>query len=661
MAESSRLSQVARFGLYEARLDTGELLKDGSRVKLQERPFQVLTILLERPGEIVTREEFRRRLWSADTFVDFDHSLNISIAKLRQALDDEADNPRFVATAGRRGYRFIAPVAAPPHPTFEGIAETEQPIVGSGGAERDPQTPSTARTESRRRVPTMGGVALILLALAAASGAWRYTHRRVQMPLGRIMLAVLPFENLTGDPEQEYFADGLTDELITQLGRLRPDRLGVIARTSVMDYKRRAARIDQIGRELSVQYVLEGSVRRAADHLRITAQLISVADQTHLWAHGYDLKPHDVLTVQDEVAVAVAQEIQVQLSPRQQTDLSRGRTVIPEANEAYLKGRYFWNKRTGEALRKSADYFEAAIAKDPRYARAYAGLADAYVLLGGYGVIPQKDAMPRAKAAAQKALAIDDTLAEAYTSLGLVVEQYEWNWPEVEKDYKRAIELNPNYSVAHHFYADGYLAAVGRREEAIAELRKAHELDPLSLVIASDLGRHLGAAHRYSEAIELFHKVLEVDPDFVLAHDYLSKVYQEKGLLSEAIAEIEKIKMTDRAPYIWMQLADVYVQAGRKREAIEIVDRLQQASKETYVDPSTIAWVYAALREKDLTLLWLQQAYELRSPGILSLKDPHWDTVRSDTRFQNLLHRIGLAEDEPSGPIAIGPRPPESR
>jgi TolB-like protein/DNA-binding winged helix-turn-helix (wHTH) protein/Flp pilus assembly protein TadD len=660
MAESSRQCRVVRFGLYEARLDTGELLKNGSRVKLQERPFQILTIFLERPGEIVTREEFRRRLWSADTFVDFDHSLNTSITKLRQALDDDADNPRFVATAGRRGYRFIAPVAAPPDPTLAGTAETEQPIVGSGGAERDSQAPSTARTESRRRVPTIG-VALIVLALATASAAWRYTHRRVQMPLGRIMLAVLPFENLTGDPEQEYFADGLTDELITQLGRLRPDRLGVIARTSVMDYKRRTERIDQIGRELSVQYVLEGSVRRAKDHLRITAQLISVADQTHLWAQGYDLKPHDVLAVQDEVAVAVAQEIQVQLSPRQRTDLSRGRTAIPEANEAYLKGRYFWNKRTGEALRKSADYFEAAIAKDPRYARAYAGLADAYVLLGGYGVIPQKDAMPRAKAAAQKALAIDDTLAEAYTSLGLVVEEYEWNWPDVEKDYKRAIELNPNYSVAHHFYADGYLAAVGRREEAIAELRKAHELDPLSLVIASDLARHLGAAHRYSEAIEQLHKVLEVDPDFVLAHDYLSKVYEEEGRLSEAIAEIEKIRMTDRAPYIWMQLADVYVLAGRKREATEIVDQLQQASKETYVDPWTIAYVYAALREKDLTLLWLQKAYELRSPGILGLKDSHWETVRGDARFQDLLHRIGLAEDEPSGPIAIGQRPPESK
>lgn len=633
MAESPPSHRIVRFGLFEARLDAGELLKNGSRVKVQERPFQILTILLERPGEIVTRDEFRNRLWPADTFVDFDHSLNASITKLRQALGDDADNPRFLATEGRRGYRFIAPVAVQPHPAVESTAVAEQPA------------PSTARPESSRRAPILAALAVIVLALAAGSAALRYTGQRVQTPPARVMLAVLPFENLTGEPEQDYFSDGLTEELITQLGRLRPDRLGVIARTSVMGYKHRDARMDQIGRELSVQYVLEGGVRRTTDRLRITAQLISVADQTHLWAQEYDLKPHDVLTVQDEVAVAVAREIQVQLSPGQQADLSRGRTLNPAAYEAYLKGRYFWNRRTSDALKKSADYFDAAIASDPRFAQAYAGLADAYVLLGGYGVIPQKDAMPRAKAAAQQALAIDDGLAEAYATLGLIVEQYEWNWPEVERDYKRAIDLNPNYAVAHHYYADGYLAAVGRREEAIVELRKARELDPLSPVIASDLGRHLGQAHRYGEAIDQFHKVLEVDPDFALAHDYLSQLYEEEGLFAEAIAEIEKIRTPDRAPYVLAQLASVDVQAGRKADALRVLDELQQASRQTYVDPWAIAYVYAALGETDSTFLWLDKAYELKSPGLLGLKgDRHWDKFRDDPRFQRLLRRIGLSE-----------------
>lgn len=284
MAEGAQSARVVRFGQYEAHLDAGELLRNGSRVKLQERPFQILAILLERPGEIVTREELRNRLWPADIYVDFDHSLNASVTKLRQALDDDADNPRFVATAGRRGYRFIAPVAALDQQGREDVASAEQSW----------------------RIPIARALALTVLALAIGSVAWRYAQQRAQVPPERIMLAVLPFENLTGDPEQDYFADGLTEELITQLGRLRPDRLGVIARTSVMGYKHRDKRMDEIGRELSVQYVLEGGVRQTTDRLRITAQLISVADQTHLWAEAYDLKPHDVLTVQDDVAIAVA-------------------------------------------------------------------------------------------------------------------------------------------------------------------------------------------------------------------------------------------------------------------------------------------------------------------------------------------------------------------
>jgi TolB-like protein/DNA-binding winged helix-turn-helix (wHTH) protein/Tfp pilus assembly protein PilF len=646
MAESPRLSRVLRFGLYEADLDAAELRRNGLKVRLQDRPFEILKILLERPGEVITREEFRQRLWPADTFVDFDHSLNGSINKLRQALDDEADNPRFVATAGRRGYRFIAPVGGSGHLVAENATEPLAPEATVRAAKQSsPDNPQTRRGASRRILWVAGSV-MIVLVLATFSAGWRYLHRRPQTPPRRIMLAVLPFQNLTGDPEQEYFADGLTEELITQLGRLHPEQLGVIARTSVMGYKRSDKRVDQIARDLSVQYVLEGSVRRTPDRLRITAQLIAVADQSHLWAQVYDRNPQDVLTVEDDVALAVANEIQVQLSPHQQTDLARGRTVNPEAYEAYLKGRYFWNKRTPDGLKRSADYFQVAIAKDPNYALAYAGLADAYVLLGGYGVIPQKDAMPKAKVAAQQALAIDDRLAEAYTSLGLIVEQYEWNWTEGGRDYRRAIELNPNYSVAHHFYADGHLAAMGKTDEAIAELQKAHELDPLSPIIASDLGRHLCNAGRYDEAIAQFRKILEVDPDFALAHDYLSQVYEREALYPEAIAEMQKIKTVDSAPYTRAQLAHIYALAGRKREALQILDELKQTSKRTYVDPWTIAYIYVALKKKDLTFFWLEKAYAVRSPGMGGLKfDPYWDKIRGDPRFQSLLRRVGFSDD----------------
>ena len=644
MPEPSRPTKVIQFGIYQADLGAAELRKNGQRIKLQDQPFDILVILLERPGEVITREEFRRRLWPADTFVDFDHSLNVAINKLRQVLHDDADNPRFVATAGRRGYRFIAPVGGPGKVAAEKSAETLVAGAVAGGPDLSSSHDTRTKRGMGRRLPRVAGFALVLVTMASALVGWRYLHPRSQQPPRRIMLAVLPFENLTGDPEQEYFADGLTEELITQLGRLHPEQLGVIARTSVMGYKHSDKRMDQIARELSVQYVLEGSVRRTPGRMRITAQLISVTDQGHLWAQAYDRSPQDVLTVQDDVAVAVVNEIQVKLDPHRQTELARGRTVNPEAYEAYLKGRYFWNKRTPDGLRKSAEYFENAIAKDPAYARAYAGLGDAYVLLGGYGVLPQAEAMPKAKAAAQKALSIDDQLAEAYIPLGLIAVQYEWNWPEAERDYKRAIELSPNYSVAHHFYADSYLGAVGRTDDVLAELRKAHDLDPLSLIIASDIGKHLCIAHRYDEAVAQFRKILEVDPDFVLAHHYLSQVYEQEGLYAEAIAENQKIKTEDRAPYVRAQLAHIYAVAGRKQEALKIVNELQQTSKQRYVDPWTIAYVYVGLGEKDLAFQWLEKTYEARSPGITGLKaDPYWDPIRGDPRFRNLLRRVGLS------------------
>src|SRR5262249_32329383 len=374
----------------------------------------------------------------------------------------------------------------------------------------------------------------------------------------RIMLAVLPFQNLTGDPAQEYFGDGLTEELIAQLGRLHPENLGVISRTSVMGYKHGDKRLDQIGRELSVQYVLEGSLRKSAARLRLTVQLVRVEDQAHLWAENYDRRVQDILAVQDDVARAVAREIQLHLTQQQQTDLTEHRTVDPVAYESYLKGRFFWNKRTELGFRKAIEYFQVAIAKDPTHAQAYAGLADSYLLLSGYGFEPQEKALPEAKAAAVKAIALDNRLAEAHTTLGLISLQHDWDWPESERHFKRALELNPNYSVARDFYGDGYLWSVGKTDEAIAELRKAHELDPLSLIIATDLAKHLCFAGQYSEGLEVFTKVLEADPDFVQAHYYLSRAYALRGSYVDAIAEADKIKPADAIPFGTGQRGYVY-------------------------------------------------------------------------------------------------------
>ena len=616
------------FGAF--RLDPEErlLFRGQEPVPLPSKAFETLLILVDRSERVVLKDDLMKSLWP-DTFVE-EANLSQNIFLLRKALGETAQDARYIVTVPGRGYRFAQKV--------KHLAEGEVvPVVESSSR------PDSAPARGDRRMRALGLVLGTAVLLVAGFLAWRALHPMPRATPVRIMLAVLPFQNLTGDPEQEYFADGLTEDLISKLGRLHPAQLGVIARTSVMGYKHSDKRLDQIGRELGVQYVLEGSVRRAGDRVRITAQLISVSDQSHLWADDYDRKMEDVVTVQDDVAIAVARETQLKLDPAQQTDLARGRTVNPEAYEAYLKGRFFWNKRTEEGFRKSIEYFETAITKDPAYAQAYAGLADSYILLGGYGFEAQGTAMPKAKAAALKALAIDDHIADAYTSLALISLEYDWNWAESEKDFKRALELNPNYSVAHHWYGDGYLVSVGRTEEAIAELRQAQELDPLSVVIGTDLAKRLCFAGKYDEGMERFRKLLEIDPDFVQAHYYLSQVYGLRGMYPEAIAEVQKIRSPDAVRFVTGQLGYIYARQGRRREALEVVDELQRRSKQTYIDPWYIAHIYVALGEKDLALAWLEKAYEQHSPAMLGLKaDPSYAPIRSDARFIDLMRRVGL-------------------
>jgi TolB-like protein/DNA-binding winged helix-turn-helix (wHTH) protein/thioredoxin-like negative regulator of GroEL len=618
------------FGPFRLDLKQRLLLRDDKPIPLQPKAFETLLVLVRNSEKVVLKDELLNAVWT-DTFVE-ESNLTQNIFVLRKALGEE-DGRRYIVTVPGRGYRFAEKVLT--------IPEQEKPAPGStliahvapngaGGA-------ALPLRESRFR--WLVGLALMVLAFVGFL-TWRHFHPKNPPAPGKVMLAVLPFQNLTGDPEQEYFADGLTEEMIMQLGRLRPEQLGVIARTSVMGYKHSDKRLDQIGRELSVQYVLEGSFRRAGDHLRITAQLIQVKDQTHLWSQDYDRRPEDVVTVQDDVAVDVAREIKIRLTPRQQTDLARARPLDPDAYEAYLKGRYFWNKRTEEGFKKAVDYFNQAIAKDPTYAEAYAGLADTYVLLGGYGFMQQEDAMPKAKA-----LGINDQLAEAYTSLGVIAEMYEWNWPEAEKNFKRAIELDPNYSVAHEFYGDGYLSLIGKNEEGIEEIRKAHELDPLSPIIATDLAKRLSLEKKYAEAVTEFKNILDVDPDFVQAQYYLAETYEQMGLYPEAISELKKIKSWEDLPLTLEELGYIYARQGKRHEALQMIAELQRRSTHHYTDSASAARIYIALGDKDSAFVWLQKGYDEHSPHMILIDaDSAYDPLRSDPRFQNLVRRIGLPQ-----------------
>ena len=500
------LPRRLKFGCFQADLGTGELTKQGKLLRLQEQPFRLLVMLLERPGELITRDELRQKLWP-HAVVDFDHGVNKAISKIRDALGDSADHPRFVETVARRGYRFLADVATVPDEKPQSAAQPESTAPAQRGTD-DKRTQRSVEADlslRRRRVwpwVACGGVLVLLLSSVAV-----FLIRGHQAFAGIHSLAVLPLQNLSGDASQDYFADGMTDELITQLGQFRA--LRVISRTSVMTYKNAHKTLADIARELHVQAVVEGSVLRAGDQVRITAQLIRVPADEHLWAHSYEGSLRDTLALQAKVSQAIAEQILTTLDPQEQAALAKTRTVDPDAYEAYLKGRYFWNKRDAAGLETAIEYFQRAIAADPACAEAYSGLADAYALAGhwAYGILAPQEAFPRAKAAATRALLLNPTLSEAHTSLAFVLDQYMWDWEGAEREFRRAIELNAGYATAHHWYAY-HLLMMARAGEGIAELRKAENLDPLSLVIVTDVAALLYTAHQFDDAMRQAQKAL---------------------------------------------------------------------------------------------------------------------------------------------------------
>jgi len=457
-------------------------------------------------------------------------------------------------------------------------------------------------------------------------------------------IAVLPFDNLSRDPDNAYFAEGVQDEILTRLAKVAD--LKVISRTSTQKYKSAPDNLRDIAKQLGVSNILEGSVQRAGDQVRVTVQLINATTDAHLWAESYDRALTDIFTVESEIAKTIADTLRAKLTGSEERMMSKKPTANPEAYELYLKGRFFWNKRTGVDLRKSIDYFDQAVAKDPSYALAYAGLADAYVLLSGFGAASPKDSLPEAKAAAEKGLDLDGTLGEAHASLAQALLAYDFNFARANREFRRAIELNPNYATAHHWYGESVLTPLGQFEDGVAELKRALQLDPLSVIINADVGTVLTSARRYDEAIEQLRKTLEMDPSFYYAHYNLGEALEMKGLTEDAVAEYQKATALNDDPVPQALLGHLYAKLGRKDEARRILQRLRDSPKERYVTPYLFAMIHLGLGEKDRAIDFLEKTYEDRDGySIAFIKvDPFLDPLHGDPRFEALVQKVFAAK-----------------
>lgn len=566
---------IVRFGTFEVDLESRELRKQGLHVRLEEKPFQILELLLQQAGRVVTRKTLRERLWP-DTHVGYDQNLNTAVNKLRDLLGDSAQSSRFIETLPRLGYRFIAPVVNP---------------------------------------------------------------ARASSPVLKKMLAVLPFENLGGDPNQEYFADGLTEEMISHLGQLDPRRLGVIARTSAIQYKNTRKSITDIAAELKVGYILEGTVRCEGNSSRITAQLIEAHDQTHLWSASYNRDLRDILSVQADVARQVGRALSLELLPE---IAAKSPAFHPTAHESYLRGRFHFGQRTEEGLKKAISSFEAALSIEPNCARSYSGIADSCGLLSWFGALTPKVAGEKAASAAKRAIAIDPSLSECHASLALVHFWYDWNWEAAEEEFQRALELNPSYTSAHQWYA-AFLNTQGRFEEAQSAQKCARELDPFSLILNMNVADPLFFSRQYDRAAQHLVALLEHEPHFFPAHFQLGRVYVQMENYAEAIAAFEHALQVSRQQEVRPALAHAYALAGRSQEARAILQEIINDDSGRYAASPMIARIYLGLGEYETAIHWLEKGLEERSYWMTFLKtDPVYDPIRSHPRFRELLKLTGL-------------------
>jgi TolB-like protein/DNA-binding winged helix-turn-helix (wHTH) protein len=648
-----------RFGTFELCSRTKELFRAGIRLRLRPQPFQVLQILLENAGEVVRRDELHKRLWPSDTFVDFEHGLNAAVKDLRAVLGDSAQEPRYLETLPRVGYRFIAPVKsgeeparmpAPPslssspvlHAPQEVLTEAAVPSLNAGAVIPE-SSPAAVRAPRRWIIASTLAAAVVVFAVVG------YRAKRLRsgspFPQGRILTAVLPFENRTGDPAQELLSETLTDEIISRLGRVDPLHIGVIARTSVMKYKNGNQTIESVARELGVQYLLQGSFQQEGDRITIATKLIRVRDRRQLWAHEYNRSAASLLEIQDEIAEETSDAVSLALGEQKHAEPVHA-APAKSANQSdaylhYLKGRYFWNQRSEQGFEFAIREFQSAIDKQPDYAQAYAGLADSYNLSSSYGLLTPKDYMPKARAAALRALALDDTLAEAHTSLASVAQNFDWDWITAEKEYRRAIELNPNYATAHHWYGE-CLALEGRFDEAFVEIAKARELDPLSLIIAADYGAILYFSRQYGPAIQQFRAVLEMDPNFPRAH-MIAYAFVEEGRFPEALEAAENWRAGGHAAWGWPMTVYVYGRWGKQGEAKQAFRQMAHLKAKYKMDTSAFVLLHIGLGDTGPALDWLEKACAEHSPTITAIGvDPIYDPLRNEPRFHAVLKQINL-------------------
>lgn len=648
MGNNEQNRRSYRFGVFQLDAFSGELYKHGIRIKLQDQPCQVLTILLERQGEMVSRDELRQRLWDRDTYVDFDHSLNISINKLREALGDSAANPRFIETLPRKGYRFIAAVSIEGGEGKKKIeAVTAPPLLTNVLAQNGLGSHIAGVPEERiaqRRWRRLVAVGLLAVAIVAAILIWWKRPDRQGSKAqnnSRVMLAILPFEDLTGEKGDEFFVAGLHDELIAQLGRLQPSRLGVIARTSAVQYAGARKSIDQIGHELHVDYVLDGTVRRANQKFRITAELIQVSDQTHLWVETYEPGMGDVLALQEDVARRVSQELSMEFLPDTLHQMEQNATENAAAHEAYLRGRFLWSQETHDSLDQAIAEFEQAVKLDPNYVSAYVGLADAYNVLGGYGFVPAEEAFPKGKAAAAKALDLSPNSSDAYGSMAFAAFYYDWNWPEAERLFRKALALNPNNQVAHEFYSS-YLHAMGRLDEAEKEIRIAQELDPLSGWVRDDKGWMLLSRRRPDLAVPEFEKAIELTPKFPAAHLSLAVAYTRLKKYDQALEEVAKAERLGGSQTRVLEIqGSIYALSGDAIKAETIAERLKSGKVPGRVSPYSVALIYGSMGRNKEAVEWLEKAHAQKDTWTVWTKIlVEWDGIRNEPKFKELQHQL---------------------
>ena len=639
LPEDDSVVQFFRFGVFELDPRAGELRRQGRKIKLQKKSLQLLLLLIERAGEVVLRDELRAGLWPADTFVDFDSNIKTALNRLRQSLGDSAENPVFIETIPKTGWRFIAPVTKVERPKASSTADGEDGVIDS----LLPAERVSSRTPTRWWKPVAVSVLLLVVAVIGFSLlVWR--ARRLTASSSRpLVLLVLPFDNLSGDPTQDFFSDGVTDEMITVLGEQVPPGLSVIARTSAMQYRGTRKPLAQIARELGgADYVLEGSVRRSSDQVVVNVQLFRVSDQAVLWADTYQRELADLIAVQEDVAQQVSGSIveRLTLTPR----ASPPREVNPQAHDAYLMGLYYMgNKRTGQNLLTSLKYFQQAIQQDPNYAPSYAGLAYSYMLAAGWEMLTPAEAYPKAKAASERALELDHDLAEAHMTLATAEHEYYWKWAESEPEFRRAIELNPNSSLAHKGYAE-FLMHAGRNAEALAEIQRAVDLDPFSLGIRTLKAVIYLFAGQYDAATQECEKIIQLDPQSAPAYYFLGGVSAEQKRYDDATTQLKAaLRFSDGSSKMSAAVGWIYAVSGRRKEARALLLKLQHDAAHEYVSPYSLAKIYAALGDKSHAFDLLEKAMAERSSDLMYLRhDPGLDNLHDDVRFAQLEGKIGF-------------------